>query len=52
MSNYEQPLYLTELEAEELAGVVAAYCSDEDGHEHDHGLASVIEQLDRILHAS
>lgn len=52
MSNYEHPLYITEVEAEELLGVVAAYCSDEDGHEYDHGLASVIAQLDRILHTN
>lgn len=50
MGNYEQPLYLTEVEAEELMGVVAAYCADEDGHERPNGLAAVVEQLDRILH--
>jgi hypothetical protein len=49
MSDYESPIYLTDVEAEELFGVIAAYASDEDGHERPHGLRSVIEQLDRQL---
>lgn len=49
MGNYEHPVYLNEVEAEELQGILAAYCSDEDGHEHYHGLDHIREQLDRIL---
>ena len=49
MSNYEHPLYLNEVEAEELQGILAAYCATEDGREVYHGLDAVREQLDRIL---
>jgi len=49
MGNYEHPVYLNEVEAEELFGVLSAYCSDEDGHEHYQGFRHLLEQLDRIL---
>jgi hypothetical protein len=49
MSDYHHPLYLTEVEAEELLGVVAAYASDEGGREQQHGLDYVLGQLYGIL---
>lgn len=50
MSNYEHPLYMTEVEAEELFGVIAAYASYEDGSERPGtGLHGLLSQLDRIL---
>lgn len=47
MSNYESPIYLTDVEAEELLGVVAAYAADEHGRERPHGLHAVMDQLYR-----
>jgi len=49
MSNYEHPIYLTEVEAEMLLGLLAADSATEDGRELHQHWSGVIEQLDRIL---
>jgi len=49
MGSYEHPVYLNEVEAEELYGLLAAYSSDEDGHEQHHGFDHLLEQLARII---
>lgn len=47
MTDYESPIYLTDVEAEELLGVIAAYAADEHGRERPHGLHGVMDQLYR-----
>lgn len=47
MTDYESPIYLTDVEAEELLGVIAAYAADENGRERPHGLHAVMDQLYR-----
>jgi hypothetical protein len=49
MSNYQHPVYLTEVEAEMLLGLLAADAATEDGHELHRHWNGIIEQLDRIL---
>jgi len=49
MSDYHHPVYITDVEAEELLGVIAAYAADEDGHEQQHGLDYVLGQLYALL---
>lgn len=53
MTDYEWPLYLTDVETEELHGVVAAYCATPDGHDLDTGLGRVLSALaDRMMEPS
>jgi hypothetical protein len=49
MSNYEHPVYLTDVEAEMLRGLLAADAATEDGHEIHPHWNSIIDQLNRIL---
>lgn len=50
MGNYEHPVFMSEVEAEMLMGLLAADAADEDGHERHQEWNHIIEQLDRILH--
>ena len=50
MSDYEHPVYMNEVEAEMLRGLLAADAADGDGHELHQDWDHIIEQLDRILH--
>lgn len=49
MSNYEHPVYITEVEAEMLMGMLAADSATEDGREIHQEWNSLMSQLDRIL---
>jgi len=49
MSNYEHPVYVNEVEAEMLMGLLCADESTEDGKQVHNQWAYIIEQLDRIL---
>lgn len=50
MSNYEHPVYINEVEAEMLMGILAADSATEEGVELHQEWAPIMEQLDRILH--
>lgn len=50
MSDYEHPVYMSEVEAEMLLGMLAADAADEDGNELHQDWDNIIEQLNRILH--
>ena len=49
MSNYEHPVYITDVEAEELFGLLAADSATEDGREVHQEWAALLSQLERIL---
>lgn len=49
MSNYEHPVYMNEMEAEMLLGLLACDSADEDGHEQHQEWTNIMTQLYRIL---
>ena len=52
MSNYEHPVYLNEVEAEMLYGLLAADSATEEGNELHQHWDHIIDQLDHILHTN
>jgi hypothetical protein len=49
MGNYEHPVYLNELEAEVLFGLLAENSADENGREQHQYWNNIMGQLERIL---
>lgn len=49
MSDYEHPVYITDAEAEQLFGLLAADSATEDGNELHQDWAALLSQLERIL---
>ena len=49
MGNYEHPVYMNEVEAEMLIGLLCADAATEEGNELHQHWNHIIEQLDRIL---
>jgi len=50
MTDYQTPVYLTDVEAEMLRGLLAADSATEEGHEIHQLWNPIIDQLDRILY--
>jgi hypothetical protein len=49
MGTYEHPVYMNEVEAEMLLGLLAADAATEDGRELHQDWDHIIEQLGRIV---